>query len=628
MCGIAGALAFGGGDAGRSDEQLRCMAHRGPDADGVFARGQGWVGQTRLSIIDLARGDPPIANEAGTIGVALNGEIYNYRELRAGLRARGHTLATDGDTEVIAHLAEELAPAALATALEGMFAIAAWDEPRGRLVLARDRFGKKPLYYFHDGHRLVFGSEIKSVLAHPHVPRELRADVIPDYLTFGYVPAPDTFYAGIRQVPPGHVLVAGTGGEVRLERYWEPRWPGADAGVARAGGTWSEQVAEVRRLLRAAVRRRLVAHVPLGAFLSGGIDSSAVVGLMSETAPAPVRTFTIGFEGDDGFDERPFARAVAERHGTDHTEFVVKPDAAALLERLVWHHDQPFGDSSALPTYLLSELTRRHVTVALCGDGGDELFAGYERFAAALALARYARAVPRAARTALARRAEAAHALRRRRRGAKLRRALMRSDLNAPQGLLAWVSYVSAEDRRALAGPARGRGEAEYERIWERSAGAHPLDRLLDLNLRTYLLDDLLPKVDRMAMAHGLEVRSPFLDRELAEYAFTLAPSARLRVRDMALKRILKTAVADLLPPGLLDRPKQGFGVPLDRWFRTDLAPLVDGLLCAPDARVAGHLSHAAVRAMAGAHRRGAANHGHALWTLLTLETFLRREAW
>ena len=628
MCGIAGALAFGAGRPGRADEQLRRMAHRGPDADGVFERGQGWVGQTRLSIIDLAHGDPPIANEAGTIGVALNGEIYNYRELRAGLRARGHTLATDGDTEVIAHLAEELEPAALATALEGMFAIAAWDEPRGRLVLARDRFGKKPLYYFHDGQRLVFGSEIKSVLAHPHVPRELRADVIPDYLTFGSVPTPDTFYAGIQSLPPGHVLVATTAGDVRLQRYWEPRWPGAGAGVARAAGTPGEQVAEVRRLLRAAVQRRLVADVPLGAFLSGGIDSSAVVGLMSETASAPVRTFTIGFEGDDGFDERPFARAVAERHGTEHTEFVVRPDAAALLERLVWHHDQPFGDSSALPTYLLSELTSRHVTVALCGDGGDELFAGYERFAAALALARYERAVPRAARSALARRAGAARALARSRRGAKLRRALMRSDLSAPQGLLAWVSYVAAEDRRALVGPGRSRGEAAYERIWERSAGAHPLDRLLDLNLRTYLLDDLLAKVDRMAMAHGLEVRSPFLDRELAEYAFTLAPSARLRVRDMSLKRILKTAVSDLLPAGLLERPKQGFGVPLDRWFRDELVPLVDGMLCAPGARVAGHLSHEAVRAMADAHRRGAANHGHALWTLLTLETFLRREGW
>jgi len=627
MCGIAGALAFGAADAERSDEQLRCMAHRGPDAEGVFERGSGWVGQTRLAVIDLQRGDPPIANEGGTVGAVLNGEIYNYRELRTALRRRGHTLSTDGDTEVIAHLAEELDPVALAGELEGMFALAVWDEPRARLVLARDRFGKKPLYYWHDGRRLVFGSEIKAVLAHPRVPRELRAQAIPDYLTFGYVPTPDTFFAGIRSVPPGHVLVAEAGGDVRLQRYWAPRWPGADD-VSRVGGDRHDQVAELRRLLRAAVERRLIADVPLGAFLSGGIDSSAVVGLMAQASSQPVRTFTIGFEDDEGFDERPFARAVAERHGTDHTEFVVRPDAAALLERLVWHYDQPFGDSSSLPTYLLSELTSGNVTVALSGDGGDELFGGYERFGAALALARYERVVPRGARIAVRRLAQAARPLARAGLPAKARRALLRSDLPAPMGLLAWVSYISAEDRTSLVRSARGPGIEAYQRIWQASAGAHPLDRLLDLNLRTYLLDDLLPKVDRMAMAHGIEVRSPFLDRELAQFAFRLPPAARVRLRDMSLKRILKSAVADLLPDGLLDRPKRGFGIPLDRWFRSDLAPLVDGMLCAPDARVGEHVSRVAVRAMAAAHRRGAADHGHGLWTLLTLETFLRREGW
>src|SRR5690349_10122707 len=267
MCGIAGALAFGVGTPGRRDEQLRCMAHRGPDADGVFERGAAWVGQTRLAIIDVPNGDPPLANEDDTVGVALNGEIYNYRELRAGLRARGHTLRTACDTEVVVHLAEELEPVALATALEGMFAFAVWDEPRGRLVLARDRFGKKPLYYWHDGRELVFGSEIKSLLAHPRVPRELRAAAIPDYLAFGYVPTPDTFFAGIRSVPPGHVLVADTSGAIALTRYWQPRWPGADA-VARLDGEPADHVAEVRRLLRAAVARRLMADVPLGAFLS------------------------------------------------------------------------------------------------------------------------------------------------------------------------------------------------------------------------------------------------------------------------------------------------------------------------------------------------------------------------
>ena len=392
MCGIAGAVHLTGGAAERGPDQLACMRHRGPDAEGVFERGCGWVGQTRLAIIDLPHGDPPIANEDGTIGVALNGEIYNYRELRTGLRERGHVLSTEGDTEVGAHLAEELDPVSLAVALEGMFALAVWDEPRGRLVLARDRFGKKPLYYWHEGPRLVFGSEIKAVLAHPRVPRELHAAVIPDYLTFGYVPTPDTFFAGIRSVPPGHVLVAERG-EVRISRYWAPRWPGADD-VPRLDGSAEHQVGEVRRLLRAGVERRLIADVPLGAFLSGGIDSSAVVGLMAQASRGPVATFTIGFEDDEGFDERPYARAVAEKHGTDHTEFVVRPDAASLLEQLVWHYDQPFGDSSSLPTYLLSELTSGHVKVALCGDGGDELFGGYERFGAALALSRYERVVP------------------------------------------------------------------------------------------------------------------------------------------------------------------------------------------------------------------------------------------
>ena len=390
--------------------------------------------------------------------------------------------------------------------------------------------------------------------------------------------------------------------------------------MSRLELSFEDAAAEVRRLLRAAVHRRLVADVPIGAFLSGGIDSSAVVGLMAEAGP--VATFTIGFDDRDGFDERPYARAVARRYGTDHTEFVVQPHAAELVEKLVWHHDQPFGDSSALPTYLLSELTAGHVKVALCGDGGDELFGGYERFAAARALARY-EAVPAVVRTAVRRGAHRAAPLAQRSKQlAKARRALLRSERGPVDGLLAWVSYVSEESKAALVGAAESPGMDAYRRIWAQSAGAHPLDRLLDLNIRTYLLDDLLPKVDRMSMAHGLEVRAPFLDRELAELAFRLPPSSRLR--GFQLKRVLKAAVADLLPPELLKRPKQGFGVPLDRWFREDLAPLVGGTLGAPDSRVGEHVSRDAVRMMLSDHARGTTNHGHALWTLLTLELFLR----
>ena len=623
MCGIAGELSWGGDWSRTVDAQLETLRHRGPDADGAYEQQLAWVGQTRLSIIDLETGDPPISNEDGTVGVALNGEIYNFRELRESLLKDGHSLRTHGDTEVIAHLAEELEPAAVASALEGMFAAAYWDERRQRLVLIRDRFGKKPLYYWQDSDRLVFASEIKALLANPKVPRRLREAAIPDYLTFGYVPTPDTFFEGIKSVPPGHVLVAERGLGTRIECFWEPRYPGA-SDVRRLDLTFDQATSDVRRLLTRAVERRLVSDVPLGAFLSGGIDSSSVVALMAQASDRPVLTFTIGFDDFEGYDERPYARAVASRYRTEHTEFVVEPHATDLIEKLVWHHDQPFGDSSALPTYILSELTSGHVKVALCGDGGDELFAGYERFAAALALARY-QVVPQPLRSALRRAAQALEPIARDGRVAKLRRMLLRSDLDPEMALMAWVSFVPQEWKSRLVNDADGSAARGYEQIWKKSAGAHPLDRLLDLNLRTYLLDDLLPKVDRMSMAHGLELRSPFLDRELAEFSFRLPPSARLR--GLTLKRTLRAAVSDLLPPEILKRGKRGFGVPLDRWFRTDLSSYVDGLLCARDGRVRQHLNGASVDELVGAQQHGA-NLGHAIWALLTLELFLRREGW
>jgi asparagine synthase (glutamine-hydrolysing) len=633
MCGIAGEIGAPDGGASSAPSQLGCLRHRGPDAEGVFEAAGGWVGQTRLAIIDLQHGDPPISNEDGTIGVALNGEIYNYRELRSELRRSGHRLATEGDTEVIAHLAEAHDPVAVARRLEGMFAFAIWDQRRGRLVLGRDRFGKKPLYYWHQGGHLVFGSEIKSLLANPRVPRRLRAAAIPDFLTFGYVPTPETFFEGVRSVPPGHVLIAEADREPRVERYWAAQYPGA-SGVERLRGSQEVAAGAVLDKLRSAVERRMIADVPFGAFLSGGTDSSAVVALMAQASDQRVSTFTIGFDDAEGYDERPYARAVAERYRTDHTEFVVKPDASELIERLVWHHDQPFGDSSALPTFILSELTAGHVKVALCGDGGDELFAGYERFAAALAVARYEK-LPRQLRVGVRRVAEMLPPTAARGRAAKVRRLLLRSDLSTPMALLAWVSYVPAEWKAALlAGSPSGAGIdasvapgiSAYQDIWRQSAGAHPLDRLLDLNLRTYLLDDLLPKVDRMSMAHGLEVRAPFLDRELAELAFRLSPAARLR--GLSLKRVLRTAVRDLLPREILQRPKRGFGVPIDQWFRQDLALYVQGMLGTRESRVRDYLAPAAIDAIVREHQGGSVNHGNVIWSLLTLEIFLRREGW
>jgi asparagine synthase (glutamine-hydrolysing) len=603
------------------EAQLACQRHRGPDAQGTFVHGPGAIGQNRLSIIDVEHGDPPLTSEDGMIGAVLNGEIYNFGELRDQLEQDGHRLATRCDTEVLAHLAEDLGVAELARRLDGMFAFAIWDRRRERLMLGRDRFGKKPLYYWSSPDTLVFASEIKGVLAHPEVPRELDADAIPAYLTFGYVPTPRTFFAGVRSLPPGHVLTLEQDGEPRIERYWEPERPRDN----HRGASLDAAASDVRQLLEQAVGRRLTSDVPIGAFLSGGIDSSAIVAAMARASAEPVPTFTIGFDDRDGYDERPYARIVARRYATDHHEFVVRPAAVDLVERLVWHHDQPFGDSSAIPTYLLNELTSGHVKVALSGDGGDELFAGYERFAAAVALGRYGR-VPGAVRTAGRRALALAPPTALRGRVGNAQRFATVAEAGMPEAYLEWVSFIDEATRRRLLGHADGWARQQYAEEWESTRGLDSLDRVLDLNLRTYLLDDLLVKADRMSMAHGLEVRSPFLDRELAAYAIGLPPE--LKARGLSLKRVLKRALRDELPPEILRRRKRGFGVPLDRWFREDLKRYVDEMLGRDDARVRRHLRGEAVDALLAEHASGSRNRGGALWTLLTLEVFLRREDW
>jgi asparagine synthase (glutamine-hydrolysing) len=623
MCGICGVIAPDPGDVERVvQEQLSLLDHRGPDARGSFAARAGRIAQNRLSIIDLVHGDPPITNEDSSVAAVLNGEIYNFRRLREELERDGHRFGSNGDTEVIAHLAEQLEPVELCRRLDGMFAFAVWDERRNRLVIGRDRLGKKPLYYWAAGDRFVFASELKGLFADPAVPRRLDPGAIPAYLTFGYVPTPRTFFDGVRSLPPGHVLSLDPGGDPRIERYWSPPVAGVN-GAPRLAISLDDAAAQVRSRLEAAVERRLVADVPLGAFLSGGIDSAAVVGIMAGLVDQPVQTFTIGFDDRDGFDERPYARLAATRHSTEHHEFIVQPQAVDLVERLVWHNDQPFADPSAVPTYLLSELTRRHVTVALSGDGGDELFAGYERFAAALAANRYA-ALPAVVQGA------AAAGLRRLPRSAraqKLRRFAGVAGEGLPGAYLDWVSYVKARDREALLDRQQDDWALrDYEAIWRASEGARTLDRLLDLNLRTYLLDDLLVKVDRTSMAHALEVRSPFLDTHLLELAGSLPP--KLKARGLSLKRVLKAAVADIVPEEIVERPKRGFGVPLDRWFREDLHSYVAGTLGARDARVKEHLAAGAVDRLIAEHDTRSHDHGYALWTLLVLEIFLRREGW
>lgn len=623
MCGIAGFVRR----TGRAEPeivaiQLRTVDHRGPDSWGVHARGRGAIGQTRLAIIDLATGDPPIETADGVIGVALNGEIYNYRTLREQLEERSHRFRSAGDTEVIAHLAEELDPVALASHLEGMFAFAVWDSSRERLALGRDRFGKKPLYWWRDSEQVVFGSEIKTLLAHPAVTASLDPRAIPAFLHLGYVPSPRTFYEGIQSVPPGHVLVVDGDLGVSIERYWRLETPGID-GVARLDIDLDGAATLVRSALSTAVVDRMVADVPLGAFLSGGVDSSLIVALMARATEVPVRTFTIGFDDRDGYDERPYAALVAKALGTEHVDFVVRPAAVDLVERLVWHHDQAFGDSSAVNMYLLAELTAREVTVALAGDGGDELFGGYERFSAALGVAAAGPALLRPLAGALG---ALSRPLARARRMSKGARFLAAAGQGLPGALREWSAYIPWPTVCALTRDGSDWAIEDYEQRWLATEGGSPLDRILLLNAETYLLDDLLPKVDRMAMAHALEVRTPFLDHRLAELAFRLPPA--LRATPRARKRVLRRAAAGLVPDEVIARPKKGFGVPLDRWFRDDLATFVADRLGSREARVRTHLDGGTLDLLLAEHGRGTREHGGALWSLLTLEVFLRERGW
>lgn len=602
---------------------MALLEHRGPDALGVYSRGRGAIGQTRLSIIDLETGDPPQSNEDDSIGCALNGEIYNFQRLREQLLGSGHSLRTRGDTEILCHLAEELTAAALATELHGMFAYAIWDERSNILTLGRDRLGEKPLYYWTDGTTFAFASEIKALLVHPAVPKRLDPAVIPAYLTFGYVPTPRTFFEGIQSVPPGCTLTVDSKLEITIEQYWAPQIRTPDKSPRHLSR--SEIAKEVRGHLQRAVEKRLISDVPLGAFLSGGVDSSSIVAAMTRASSLPVRTFTIGFENAPEFDERRYARLVAERFQTEHTELVVRPDSVDLIERLVWHHDQPFGDSSAIPTFLLSEMTREHVKVSLAGDGGDELFAGYWRFAAGLVLARMER-LPFAVREA---------ALETMRVGAGLGPSKLRNRLgrfsdqarsSMPDGYREWISYVPEQLRSRLVGSTTEWATDAYRQIWRESEGGDTLDRLLDLNMRTYLLDDLLPKVDRMSMAHGLEVRSPFLDHDFVEFALLLP--RRARIAGWTLKRALKDAMDAELPREIITRPKQGFGVPLRAWFREDLDPYLRARLGSPNASIRRFLEGDTIDQVVHEHLSHEADHVHTLWTLLTLEVFLRHHDW
>lgn len=610
MCGFAGILHWDRENV--SPDELRGIAgllrHRGPDelCAAIPSPGVGLV-HARLKVIDLSqRARQPMANEERSVWLLYNGEIYNFEELRRELQDLGFLFRSRSDTEVVLRAYEAWGQEAVKR-LDGMFAFAIWDERTRELLLVRDRTGKKPLFYWTDGRCMVFGSEIKTLLGHAHTPREVNESAIPFLLALGYPPTGRTCYGAIHQVPPASFIRLKEGEtEPTARHYWDLT---LDPAVPPLGE--KEAVEQLRSLLTQAVRRRLIADVPLGAFLSGGVDSTIVVGLMRQLLPTGmVKTFSIGFEGDARFNETRYAQVAADRFQTQHTVFMVSPQSFQLLERLVWHHDQPFGDSSAIPTYLLSQLTRQHVTVALAGDGGDEAFAGYTRFAAVC----WSQRMPSWIRKAASGILDGMPASSERSVLSRAKRFFRVAALPLPERYWQWISYLRSPNVSGL--------DSSLGCWWKGAEGGSLLSRLLYLNFKEYLPNDLLVKMDRCSMAHGLEVRSPFLDTAVMEWAARLPDAYKLA--GWRTKVLLRRAFRGMLPAAIARRGKMGFGVPLASWFRGAWRePLQDALL-SPTACLYRYLDRSLVRELVSGHLSGREDAGHRLWLLLTFEVWLR----
>lgn len=624
MCGISGKLYF---DPARPVEREvlermnAVLAHRGPDDAGIYCDGPIGLAHRRLSIIDLSpAGHQPMSNEDGTIWIVFNGEIYNFQSLRPDLLHRGHRFHSNTDTEVILHLYEDHGTDCLRF-LRGMFAFAIWDGPRRQLFLARDRLGKKPLSYHQDGQGLRFASEVKAILLDPEVTARPDPVGISHYLTYQYVPSPGSAFQGVHRLPPGHYLTC-RDGRVEVVRYWRLR---RDQKREQSEEDWCREIV-VR--LEEAVRLRMISDVPLGAFLSGGIDSSAVVALMSRAGAGPVKTFSIGFEEPE-YDELTYARQVAERFGTEHHELVVRPDAVAILPKLAWHYDEPFADSSAVPTYYVAQMTRQYVTVALNGDAGDESFGGYDRYVANLLAASFDRwpgagLLRHAIRYGLRFLPQSGTRTSLLYRGRRFLDGLS----DAPERRYArWFCHFYGDRKAELCTPEfqTAGGEDALEVLLDayRQSDAPDFgDATLGVDAGLYLPDDLLVKVDIASMAHSLEARSPFLDHEFMEFAATIP--FELKVRGRIKKYILKRALAGLLPERILHRPKMGFGVPIDHWLRHELRDVAYETLLGSRAVSRGYFQVRTVRRMLDEHMQGKAGWHYLLWNLLMLELWHR----
>jgi asparagine synthase (glutamine-hydrolysing) len=621
MCGIAGYVESSSvgspfdQESGRTLVERMCgvIGHRGPDDQGVLAAEGVGLGMRRLSIIDLSTGRQPIHNEDRSVWIVFNGEIYNFKALRAELERSGHRFYTNTDTEAIVHAYEHWGNAAI-TRLRGMFGLAIWDARTGTLLLARDRIGIKPLHYAVAGGRLYFGSEIKSILCAPGIARDLDADALDHYLSFLYTPRDRSIFRQIDKLPPGHWLTW-RDGRIEIEQYWQlPASEGFTGDELEARGS-------LRAVLADAVTSHLVSDVPLGAFLSGGVDSSLVVGLMAEASGARVKTFSIGFD-EPAFDELEHARRVAAHFDTDHHELVVKPDAIAILDDLIAHFDEPFADASAIPTWYVSQMARQHVTVVLSGDGGDELFGGYDRYLPHRRVEAFDRYAGRALRRAAA---CAAGCLPHGMRGKNFLRHVGRDDRGRYLDSIRFFgsdekpSLLSQQVREALV---QADPEERLARHFERYRRLPWSSQMMRFDAETYLPEDVLAKVDRMSMAHSIESRVPLLDNEVLEFAFSLP--APFKISNGRRKHILKEVAATLLPREILDRPKQGFGVPLNVWFRGRLRELIADTLLSERSLTRPYFDPTFVKRIVAEHLSGKREHALRLWQLIVFERWHR----
>ncbi len=626
MCGICGQVnADPAQPVDRSilERMNAAMIHRGPDSDGFYLNGSVGLAMRRLAIVDLATGDQPIHNQSKTVWVVFNGEIYNYPDLRKTLESKGYSFYTNTDTEAIAHLYDEYGVDCVQH-LQGMFAFALWDEREQRLLIGRDRLGQKPLYYTEHQNSLLFGSELAVLLQYPNLSKTVHPEALHHFLTLQYIPDPLTAFQGIHKLPPAHRLIW-QAGQIHVEPYWDlhydPKWPHSE----------SELRDQIRNTVTNAVRSRLMSDVPLGAHLSGGIDSSIVVGLMAGMTDQPVKTFSIGFN-ETAFNELAYARQIADRYSTDHHEFILEPNALEILPKLVAHFGEPFADPAAIPTWYLSQLTRQHVTVALNGDGGDEAFAGYQRYYAD-PIADLYRLVPGVLRQGVVnpvlrslpvrtdRPIERSYAM-------AFRQLAQAADLSHAASVVRWGTYFTEAQKWAMYTPEMQEqlqvdpSYAFLEASFHSAKASDRLDRTLYTDIHNYLPGALLPKVDRMTMAHSLEARSPFLDHQVMELAARLPTTHKLQGR--RTKKILRDTFADLLPDPIEQRGKVGFGVPLGLWFRETLYDPVKEMLLASDAMVSRYIQPAAIAQLLSDHHQNNADHGKRLWALLNLEFWLR----